>query len=217
MTDPDQDAIGRVHLTRRGAVHATSDGRRLTSVRPWQDDPDPSRKVEINSSGIEGLGYSDCPGHPVWLEPDEWQAARSTVVPEPGDHRSRRAGGARPARCHPPDGGERLLPAPAASSTGGRRRGTAGRAELMDRPAALQRDRVDDSDTGPLEDGMTSARIGRRPGHSATAVIRIPSAGPTGRSATRRAVRWSRSAVTPLTGRPWSQRRRRPPGRRAPR
>jgi len=29
-------------------------------------------KIEIFSSAIDGYGYPDCPGHPVWLEPGEW-------------------------------------------------------------------------------------------------------------------------------------------------
>jgi len=32
----------------------------------------PSGKIEIFSETIDGFGYDDCPGHPVWLEPIEW-------------------------------------------------------------------------------------------------------------------------------------------------
>ncbi|MET8650511.1 molybdopterin-dependent oxidoreductase [Nocardia aurea] len=32
----------------------------------------PSGRIEIFSSVIDGFGYADCPGHPVWLEPEEW-------------------------------------------------------------------------------------------------------------------------------------------------
>jgi len=32
----------------------------------------PSGKIEIFSAAIDGFGYPDCPGHPVWLEPSEW-------------------------------------------------------------------------------------------------------------------------------------------------
>jgi biotin/methionine sulfoxide reductase len=32
----------------------------------------PSGKIEIFSDTIERFGYNDCPGHPVWLEPEEW-------------------------------------------------------------------------------------------------------------------------------------------------
>jgi biotin/methionine sulfoxide reductase len=32
----------------------------------------PSGRIEITSATVAGFGYPDCPGHPVWLEPDEW-------------------------------------------------------------------------------------------------------------------------------------------------
>ncbi|WP_405163834.1 molybdopterin-dependent oxidoreductase [Nocardia sp. NBC_01499] len=32
----------------------------------------PSGKIEIFSDTIDGFGYADCPGHPVWLAPEEW-------------------------------------------------------------------------------------------------------------------------------------------------
>ena len=47
-------------------------------LKPFRDDPEvnplgtPSGKVEIFSEAIDGFGYDDCPGHPVWLEPGEW-------------------------------------------------------------------------------------------------------------------------------------------------
>lgn len=34
--------------------------------------PTPSGRIEIHSDMIDGFGYIDCPGHPVWLEPEEW-------------------------------------------------------------------------------------------------------------------------------------------------
>jgi biotin/methionine sulfoxide reductase len=35
----------------------------------------PSGRIEISSQAIAGFGYPDCPGHPVWLEPDEWRGS----------------------------------------------------------------------------------------------------------------------------------------------
>ncbi len=35
----------------------------------------PSGLIEIFSQTIDGFGYDDCPGHPVWLEPAEWLGA----------------------------------------------------------------------------------------------------------------------------------------------
>ena len=34
--------------------------------------PTPSGKIEIFSQTIANFNYKDCPGHPVWLEQDEW-------------------------------------------------------------------------------------------------------------------------------------------------
>ena len=34
--------------------------------------PTPSGRIELFSETIDSFGYDDCPGHPVWLEPDEW-------------------------------------------------------------------------------------------------------------------------------------------------
>ena len=35
----------------------------------------PSGRIELHSPTVAGFGYEDCPGHPVWLEPDEWHGA----------------------------------------------------------------------------------------------------------------------------------------------
>jgi biotin/methionine sulfoxide reductase len=45
---------------------------------PFRNDPDnsplatPSGRIEIFSQQIQSFGYTDCPGHPVWLEPHDW-------------------------------------------------------------------------------------------------------------------------------------------------
>ena len=41
--------------------------------------PTPSGKIEIFSETIDGFGYDDCPGHPVWLEPYEWLGSKETA------------------------------------------------------------------------------------------------------------------------------------------
>jgi biotin/methionine sulfoxide reductase len=47
----------------------------------FRADPDkfalrtPSGRIEITSDVVAGFGYSDCPGHPVWLEPSAWASA----------------------------------------------------------------------------------------------------------------------------------------------
>jgi biotin/methionine sulfoxide reductase len=32
----------------------------------------PTGKIEISSETLAGFGYDDCPGHPVWMAPQEW-------------------------------------------------------------------------------------------------------------------------------------------------
>ena len=32
----------------------------------------PSGRIELHSATIAAFGYDDCPGHPTWIEPDEW-------------------------------------------------------------------------------------------------------------------------------------------------
>ncbi|MCC6195127.1 MAG: molybdopterin guanine dinucleotide-containing S/N-oxide reductase [Burkholderiales bacterium] len=34
--------------------------------------PTPSGRIELHSATIAGFGYANCPGHPVWQEPQEW-------------------------------------------------------------------------------------------------------------------------------------------------
>jgi biotin/methionine sulfoxide reductase len=63
----------------------------------FRGDPDahplstPSGLIEIFSETVDGFGYADCPGHPVWLPPSEWLGAATVdaplhlVSPQPGD------------------------------------------------------------------------------------------------------------------------------------
>ncbi len=52
-----------------------------TPLEAFVRDPDaaplstPSGRIEIASAAIAGYGYADCPGHPAWLEPEEWLGA----------------------------------------------------------------------------------------------------------------------------------------------
>ncbi len=42
----------------------------------------PSGKIELFSETVAGFGYDDCPGHPTWLESDEWVGSpRATAFP----------------------------------------------------------------------------------------------------------------------------------------
>jgi len=40
-----------------------------------------SGKIEIGSDKIAAMGYADCPGHPVWLAPDEWLGSAGADYP----------------------------------------------------------------------------------------------------------------------------------------
>ena len=87
----------------------------------------PTGKIEIFSETIDGYRYPDCPGHPVWREPDEWlgsPAARrfrlQLVANQPrsrlhsqldvGAHsQSLKIAGREPVRLHPADAAARGL------------------------------------------------------------------------------------------------------------
>ncbi|MEJ3658235.1 molybdopterin-dependent oxidoreductase [Actinomycetes bacterium KLBMP 9759] len=49
-----------------------------TFLEEFRADPDghplttPSGRIELFSEVIAAFGYADCPGHPAWLEPEEW-------------------------------------------------------------------------------------------------------------------------------------------------
>ncbi|MDH5530150.1 MAG: molybdopterin-dependent oxidoreductase, partial [Paracoccaceae bacterium] len=74
----------------------TNDPQR-TLFSAFREDPastplkTPSGRIEIFSQTIDGFGYDDCPGHPVWLPPQEWlgnapkTAPLHLVSPQPGD------------------------------------------------------------------------------------------------------------------------------------
>jgi biotin/methionine sulfoxide reductase len=44
--------------------------------------PTPSGRIELFSETVDAFGYDDCPGHPAWLEPEEWLGGeRATTFP----------------------------------------------------------------------------------------------------------------------------------------
>lgn len=87
----------------------------------------PSGKIEIFSATIDGFGYADVPGHPIWREPAEWlgsaAAARfplQLVANQPrtklhsqldvGAHsQAAKIAGREPVRMHPDDAAARGL------------------------------------------------------------------------------------------------------------
>ncbi len=95
---------------------ADPDGRALNT---------PSGRIELFSETIAGFGYDDCPGHPAWLEPDEWLGgARAQQFPlhcianqpasrlhgqlDAGGHsQASKVAGREPIRIHPDDAAAR--------------------------------------------------------------------------------------------------------------
>jgi biotin/methionine sulfoxide reductase len=99
----------------------------------FRTDPDrfpldtPSGKIEIFSETIAGFGYPDCPGHPSWLEPEEWLGATAAarhplhlIANQPrarlhsqldiGEHSQKsKIAGREPVRLHPDDAAARGL------------------------------------------------------------------------------------------------------------
>ncbi|HZR82941.1 MAG TPA: molybdopterin-dependent oxidoreductase [Candidatus Binatia bacterium] len=85
----------------------------------------PSGKIELFSETIASFGYGDCPGHPAWLEADEWLGAPAAarfplalVANNPAtrlhgqlDHgpysQASKVGGREPVRIHPRDAAAR--------------------------------------------------------------------------------------------------------------
>ncbi|HEY3687249.1 MAG TPA: molybdopterin-dependent oxidoreductase [Streptosporangiaceae bacterium] len=99
----------------------------------FRTDPDafpldtPSGRIEVFSETIAGFGYDDCPGHPSWLEPEEWLGAAAAaryplhlIANQPrarlhsqldiGEHsRKSKIAGREPVRLHPDDAAARGL------------------------------------------------------------------------------------------------------------
>ena len=70
-----------VHLTHWGAAEIESDGRRLTSVRPWREDPAPSRILENLAAAHRHPARVDQPYiRKGWLEHGPGAAARGSDV-----------------------------------------------------------------------------------------------------------------------------------------
>jgi biotin/methionine sulfoxide reductase len=97
----------------------------------FRADPDtfplrtPSGRIELHSETIAGFGYDDCPGHPVWLAPEEVPDAEfplhlvannpATRLHSQLDHgatsQAGKVAGREPVRMHPDDAAARGLAA----------------------------------------------------------------------------------------------------------
>ncbi len=68
----------------RGSYRFPEPERPLVLFEGFRADPEahplptPSGRIELFSERIASFGYADCPGHPVWLEPDEWLGSSLT-------------------------------------------------------------------------------------------------------------------------------------------
>jgi biotin/methionine sulfoxide reductase len=66
---------------RRGCLELPHTLDELVLFQAFRTDPErsplktPSGRIELYSETIAGFGYDDCPGHPTWLEPEEWLGA----------------------------------------------------------------------------------------------------------------------------------------------
>ena len=95
-------------------------GPNRTLFAPFRENPQaaplktPSGRIEIFSATIDGFGYDDCRGHPVWLPPREWLGTAATCraaaprvaatrrqAAQPARERARRRAG-RASAGHPP-------------------------------------------------------------------------------------------------------------------
>ncbi|MGQ0804147.1 MAG: molybdopterin-dependent oxidoreductase [Actinomycetota bacterium] len=87
----------------------------------------PSGRIELFSETVNAFGYEDCPGHPVWREPEEWlRGERAQKFPlhlianqpasrlhsqlDAGVHsRASKVAGREPIRIHPDDAAPRRI------------------------------------------------------------------------------------------------------------
>ncbi len=63
---------------RAGHVTLPTEGEEKVLLARFREDPvghplpTPSGRIEIFSETVASFGYDDCPGHPAWIEPEEW-------------------------------------------------------------------------------------------------------------------------------------------------
>lgn len=69
----------------QGQLRLPDPGTARCLLEEYRADPEdaplatPSGRIEIFSERIAGFGHADCPGHPLWLEPDEWLGSEAAV------------------------------------------------------------------------------------------------------------------------------------------
>lgn len=66
---------------------ASEESKNFIRYKEFRDDPilsplgTPSGLIEIYSEEIAAMKYKDCPGHPTWMEPYEWQGNKTAEAP----------------------------------------------------------------------------------------------------------------------------------------
>ncbi|MBO21121.1 MAG: Asp-tRNA(Asn)/Glu-tRNA(Gln) amidotransferase GatCAB subunit C [Rhodospirillaceae bacterium] len=66
-----------------GYAETPRSDRPMVLLEAFRTDPEtaalssPSGKIEIFSEVVDGFGYDDCPGHPTWIEPNEWLGGKT--------------------------------------------------------------------------------------------------------------------------------------------
>jgi biotin/methionine sulfoxide reductase len=114
-----------------GEAHLPSSSDDHTLFDRFRADPDeralhtPSGRIELYSETIASFGYDDCPGHPAWLEPDEWLGGERAeefplhlIANQPASRlhgqldagaysRASKVAGREPIRIHPDDAARR--------------------------------------------------------------------------------------------------------------
>lgn len=108
---------GSAQLTGRPAA-----ADRRNRLAHFVADPDtapldtPSGRIELTSSRIAGFAIDDCPGHPVWREPDEWLGATLArdfplhlLAPQPSGRLHSQLDAARASRQGKRQGRERIF------------------------------------------------------------------------------------------------------------
>ncbi|WP_380172455.1 molybdopterin-dependent oxidoreductase [Kineococcus sp. DHX-1] len=141
----------------------------------------PSGRVELHSETVAGFGYDDCPGHPVWLAPEELPDAEfplhlvannpATRLHSQLDHgatsQAGKVAGREPVRMHPDDAAARGLGAGQVVVLRSRRGSCLGGLVLSD---AVRRGVVQMS-TGAWFDPVAGAAAGVTCGHGNVNVL----------------------------------------------
>ncbi|QIB34602.1 molybdopterin-dependent oxidoreductase [Ancylobacter pratisalsi] len=121
------------HFWEQGLIELPATEAPFNLLADFRADPEgrplatPSGRIEIFSATIDGFGYADCPGHPVWRPAREWRGAAAAqryplhlITNQPrtrlhgqmdvvGISQTSKIDGREPIRVHPADAARRNL------------------------------------------------------------------------------------------------------------